>query len=126
MLVLLLGGWQILAAVLADVAEMLRPALPGIHWEARVESHLPSLLSRGPMVFDGIVEPLKLWLEAAFTPLPVDSRAVTRLEGSLAPAAHEAAGVEGGVAPLVLAGLLGRVLLAPPSSLSAWYVWSAR
>ena len=117
---------MILAAVLADVAEVLGPALPAIHWEAVGESILPALLGRGTMVFDGIGEPLQLWLQAAFTPLPVDSRAVTRLEGSLAPAAHEDAGVERGVAPLVLAGLLGRVPLAPPPSLSAWYVWSAR
>ncbi len=117
---------MILAAVLADVAEMLRPALPGIHWEAVGESILPALLGRGAMVFDGIGEPFQLWLQAAFTPLPVDSRAMTRLKGSLAPAAHEDAGVEGGMAPLVLAGLLGRVLLPPPSSFSAWYVWSAR
>ena len=105
---------------------MLRSALPAIHLEAVGLSILSALLSRGTMVFDGIVEPFKISLIAAFTPLPVDSRAMTRLECSLAPAAHEDAGVEGGMASLVLAGLLGRVLLPPPSSLSAWYVWSAR
>ena len=78
------------------------------------------------MVCDGIVEPFKISLIAAFTPLPVDSRAMTRLKGSLAPAAYEDAGFEGGMTPLVLAGLLGRVLLPPPSSLSLWYVWSSR
>jgi hypothetical protein len=124
-LVLLLGGWMILAAVFAHVVEMLRSALPAIHLVAVGLSILSALLSRGTMVFDGIGEPLQLLLEAAFTPLPVSSGAMARRKGSLAPAAYEVAGVEGGMAPLVLAGLLGRVLLPPPSSLSAWYVWSA-
>ena len=79
------------------------------------------------MVCDGIVEPFKISLIAAFTPLPVDSRAMTRLKGSLASAAYEDAGFEGGMTPLVLAGLLGRVLLPPrSSSLRLWNVWSSR
>ncbi len=91
-----------------------------------MESHLSSLLGRGAMVSDGVGEPLQLSLIFTLAYLPVSRSTNAPMEGLLAPAAHEDAGIVVSMAPLVLAGLLGRVLLAPPSSLSAWYVWSAR
>ena len=126
MVALLLGGGQVLPAVLADVAEMLRPALPAIHWEAQAESHLPALLGRGAMVSDGISEPLQLSLIFTFAYYPVSSSTNAPIERFLASATHENAGGVVRMAPLVLAGLLGRVLLPPPSSLSTWYEWSTR
>ena len=126
MVALLLGGGKILPAVLADVAEMLRSALSAVHWEAVGKSIIPSLLGRGTMVSDGIVEPLQLSLMFTFAYLPVSRSTNAPMEGLLAPAAHEDAGIVVSMAPLVLAGLLGRVPLAPPPSLSTWYEWSAR
>ena len=116
---------MILAAVLAVVAEMLRPALPGIHWEAEDESHLSALLSRGTMVFDGIGEPLKLSLMFTFACLSVSRSTNAPIERFLAPAAYEDSGVVMSMAPLMLTGLLRRMLLSLLSSGSCLHDRSA-
>ena len=116
MITFLLRRWQVPLAVLADVAQMLRSALPAIHWEAEGESHLSALLGRGTLVSEGPGKPIELSLEAAFTGRPVTFCEMARHEGFLAPAAHEDAGVCIGVAPLLVNGLLGRV---PPPLLSS-------
>jgi hypothetical protein len=51
---LLVGGGQLLAAVLADVAGMGRSALLPVHLEAHEVSRLPALLSRGASVSERI------------------------------------------------------------------------
>ena len=91
MLVLLLGRGQLLAAVLADVAEMPRSALLPVNWVAQAHSSLSPLLSWGASVFEGIGEPLELSLMLALTYLSVCSRTASPLKTSLAPAAHEEA-----------------------------------
>ena len=100
--------------------------MPAIHLVAVGLSILSALLSRGTMVSDGIGEPLQLSLMFALAYLPVSSSTNAPIERFLAPATHEDAGGVVRMAPLVLAGLLGRVLLPPPSSLSTWYEWSTR
>ena len=88
---LLVGRGQLLAAVLADVAGMPGSALPVVHWEPQADPRLPSLLSRGASVFEGIRKPLELSLMLALTYLSVYSRCIARFKTSLAPAAHEEA-----------------------------------
>ena len=112
---------MILAAVLADVAEMRRPALPAIHWEAEAESHLSALLGRGTSVSEVPVESIKLLLEAALTIPPMYFRVKAVYESFLAPAAHEDAGLGISMAPLLVNGLLGRMSLPLPSSISRYY-----
>ena len=102
--------------MLADVAEMLGPALPAIHWESDAESHLPAPLSRRTMVSDGIGEPLKLSLIFTLAFLSVSRSTNAPIERFLAPAAHEDAGGVMSMAPLMFKGLLGRV---PPPLLSS-------
>ena len=102
--------------MLAVVSEMLRSALPAIHWEAEAESHLSALLSRRTMVSDGIGEPLKLSLMFTFACLSVSRSTNAPIERFLAPAAYEDAGSVMSMAPLMLTGLLGRV---PPPLLSS-------
>ena len=109
--------------MLADVAEMLRSALPAINWEAESESHLPAPLDRGTLVSEGPGKPIELSLEAAFTGHPMTFCEMARHEGFLATAAHEDAGVCIGVAPLLVNGLLGRV---PPPHLSSLPLMCAR
>ena len=58
MVALLVGLGKVLAAVLADVTEMPGSALLAVHWEAHEGARLPSLLSRGASVFEGLGEPL--------------------------------------------------------------------
>ena len=123
MVALLLGGGKFLPAVLADVAEMLRPALPAIHWEAVGKSILPALLSRRAMISDGIGEPLKLSLIFTLACHPVTLSTNAPMEGFLAPAAHEDAGGVISMAPLMFTGLLGRV---PPPLLSSRSLMRAR
>jgi hypothetical protein len=101
--------------VLADVIKTPRSALPAVHLEAQEDSLVSVLLSLGAFVFEGHGEPLELSLEAAFTSPPMTSRAMARLEDSLAPAAHEDSGVLS-IAPLMLTGLLGRVPPPLPAS----------
>ena len=91
MVALLVGRGQLLAAVLADVAGMPGSALPVVHWEPQADPRLPSLLSRGASVFEGIRKPLELSLMLALTYLSVYSRCIARFKTSLAPAAHEEA-----------------------------------
>ena len=102
--------------MLADVAEMLGPALPAIHWEADAESHLPAPLSRRTMVSDGIGEPLKLSLMFTFACLSVSRSTNAPIETFLAPTAYEDAGSVMSKAPLMLTGLLCRMLLPLRSS----------
>ena len=94
---------------------MLRSPLPAVHLEAQEDSLGSVLLSQGAFVFEGMGEPLELSLEAAFTSPPMTSRAMARLEDSLAPAAYEDSGVLS-IAPLMLTGLLSRVPLPLPAS----------
>ena len=94
MLVLLLGRGQLLAAVLADVAGMPRSALPAVHWEAQEGPLGPALLCWGASVFEGIGEPLELSLMLALANFSVCSSIASPLKTSLAPAAHEDAGVK--------------------------------
>ena len=54
MVALLVGGGQLLAAVLADVAGMGRSALLPVHLEAHEVSRLSPLLSRGTSVSERI------------------------------------------------------------------------
>ena len=125
MVALLLRGWQILVAMLADVAEMLGPALPAIHWEADAESHLPAPLSRRTMVSDGIGEPLKLSLIFTLAFLSVSRSTNAPIERFLAPAAYEDSGVVMSMAPLMLKGLLCWMLLPLLSSGSCLHDRSA-
>ena len=67
MVALLVGGGQLLAAVLADVAGMARSALPVVHWEAQEVSLGPVLLCWGASVFEGIRKHLELSLMLALT-----------------------------------------------------------
>ena len=125
MVALLVGGGQLLAAVLADVAGMGRSALLPVHLEAQEVSLGPVLLCWGASVFERVGEPLEHSLVLAFTSLPMNSRMMARVEQKLAPAAHEGAGVELSMAPLVLARLLGKVPLPLPAAVrqtfeSAW------
>ena len=101
--------------MLADVAEMLGPALLPIHWEPQEDPRLPALLSRGASVSEGPSEPLQLSLMLAFTSLAVTPRAMAREKESLAPAAHEGAICEG-MAALMHSRLLGGVPLPFPAS----------
>ena len=76
------------------------------------------LLCWDASVFEGIDEPLELSLMLALADLSVYSRITSPLKTSLAPTAHEDAGVKVRVhfmAPLMLARLLGRVPLALPA-----------
>jgi hypothetical protein len=117
-LVLLLGRGQLLAAVLADVAEMPRSALLPVNWEPQAHSSLSPLLSWGASVFEGICEPLELSLMLALAYLSVISRITSPLKTSLAPTAHEDAGVKVRVhfmLPLMLARLLGGAPLPLPA-----------
>jgi hypothetical protein len=120
-LVLLLGGGQLLAAVLADVAAMAGPALLAVHWEAQEVPLGPALLCWGASVFEGIGEPFELSLMLALAYLSVCSRTMSRFKTSLAPAAHEKAtdrviaGVEA-IVPLLIFWLLSRMSLPPLSS----------
>ena len=91
MVALLVGGGQLLAAVLADVAAMAGPALLPIHWEAQAHSSLSALLSRGASVSEGVGEPLELSLVLALANFSVCSRFMSPFKTSLAPAAHEEA-----------------------------------
>ena len=91
MLVLLLGRGQLLAAVLADVAEMPGSALLAVDWEAQEVSLGPALLCWGASVFEGVGEPLELSLMLALTYLSVCSRITSPLKTFLAPTAHEEA-----------------------------------
>ena len=116
MITFLLRGWHVLLAVLAELAEMLRSALPAIHWEAEGKSHLPALLGRGTFVSEGPGKPIELSLEAAFTGHPMTFCEMARHEGFLAPASNEYSGVGICIAPLMVTGLLGRMplpLLSP-------------
>ena len=88
-LVLLLGGGQLLAAVLADVAGMPGPALLAVHWEPQEVPLGPALLCWGASVFEGVGEPLELSLMLALAYLSVCSRTASPLKTSLAPAAYE-------------------------------------
>ena len=91
MVALLLGRRKILAAVLADVAEMPGSALPAIDWQAQESALLPVLLSRGASASDseGPSEPLELLLEAAFTSPSMQLCHIAFSEEHLAAAAHE-------------------------------------
>ena len=111
--------------MLADVSEMLRSALPAIHWEAEAESHLSALLSRRTMVSDGIGEPLKLSLIFTLAFLSVSRSTNAPIERFLAPAAYEDSGVVMSMAPLMLTGLLRRMLLSLLSSGSCLHGRSA-
>ena len=101
--------------MLADVAEMPRPALLPIHWEPQEDPRLPALLSGGAPVSEGTSEPLQLSLILAFTSLAVTPRPMAREEESLAPAAHEGAMFEG-MAPLMYSRLLGGMAFPLPAS----------
>ena len=120
-LVLLLGRGQLLAAVLADVAGMPRPALLAVHWEPHEVPLGPALLCWGASVFEGIRKHLELSLMLALTFLPVCSRSISPFETSLAPTAHKEerlaviAGVKS-IVPLVLERLLGRAPRPLPAS----------
>ena len=89
MVALLLGRWKILAAVLADVAEMPRSALPAVHWEAQKDARLPVLLSRGASVSEGYVEPLEVLLKTVLISHYMPYRVYTSYEEHLAAATHE-------------------------------------
>ena len=89
MVALLLGRWRILAAVLADVAEMPGSALPAIHLEAQEDARLPALLSRGASVSEAHGEPLEVLLKSALTSPSMPSRVFPSYEEHLAAAAHE-------------------------------------
>ena len=89
MVALLLGRWKILAAVLADVPEIPRSALPAIHWEAQEDARLPAPLSRGASVSEGHGEPLEVLLKSALTSPSMPSRVFTSYEEHLAAVAHE-------------------------------------
>ena len=121
MLVLLLGGGQLLAAVLADVAGMPGPALLAVHREPQEVPLGPALLCWGASVFEGVGEPLELSLVLALAYLSVCSRTASPLKTSLAPAANEdaarrmMAGVEA-IVPLLINRLLCRMSLPPLSS----------
>ena len=120
-LVLLLGRGQLLAAVLADVAEMPRSALLPVNLEAQAHSSLSPLLTWGASVFEGIGEPLELSLMLALAYLSVCSRTMSRFKTSLATAAHVdathrvMARVEA-IVPLLIFWLLSRISLPPFSS----------
>ena len=86
---LLLSRWKILAAVLADVAEMPGSALPAILWEVQEDSRLPALLSWGASVSEAHDEPLEVLLKSALTSPSMPSRVFTSYEEHLAAAAHE-------------------------------------
>ena len=126
MVALLLGRWKILAAVLADVAEMPGSALPAVHREAQEDVRLPALLSRGASVSEAHGEPLKVFVKSTLTSPSMPSRVFTSYVEHLAAAAHEDSLSELSMAPLVTSRLLGRVLPPlPPSSCwmrarSAW------
>ena len=89
MVALLLGRWKILAAVLADVAEMPESALPAEHWETQEDARLPALLSRGASVPEAHGEPLEVLLKSVMTSPSMPSRVFTSYEEHLAAAAHE-------------------------------------
>ena len=89
MVALLLGRWKILAAVLADVAEMPGSAFSAIHWEAQVDARLPALLSRGASVSEAHGEPLEVFLKSALTCPSMPSLVFTSYEEHLAATAHE-------------------------------------
>ena len=89
MVALLLGRWKILAAVLADVAEIPGSALPGINSEAQEDARLPALLSRGASVSEAHGEPLEVPLKMILTIPSMPSRVFTSYEEHLAAAAHE-------------------------------------
>ena len=101
--------------MLADVAEMARPALLPINLEALLHQRLPALLSRGASVSQRIREPLELSLILALTYLSVCSRTISRFKTSLAPTTHEEARKfvrVKFVAPLMFARLLGRISMS--------------
>ena len=91
MVVLLLGRCKILAAVLADVAEMPGSALLAIDWQAQESALLPVLLSRGASASnsEGSSEPLELSLMLALADPSMPSCLFTSFEELLAAAAHE-------------------------------------
>ena len=89
MVALLLGRWKILAAVLADVAEMPGSALPAVHREAQEDAILPALLSRGASVSEAHGEPLEVFVKSALTSPSMSSCVFTSYEEHLAAAAHE-------------------------------------
>ena len=89
MVALLLGRWKILAAVLADVAEMPESALPAVHWEVQEDARLPALLSRVASVPEGHGEPLEVLLKSVLTSPSMPSRIYMSYEEHLAAAAHE-------------------------------------
>ena len=89
MVALLLCRWKILAAVLADVAEMPGSALPAVHWEAQEDARLPALLSRVASVSEAHGEPLEVRLKSALKSPSMPSRVFTSYEEHLAAAAHE-------------------------------------
>ena len=91
MVAFLVGGGQLFAAVLADVAGMARSALLPIYLEAQAHSHLSALLSRGSSVSKRIGKPLELSLMFALAYLSVYSRITSPLKTFLAPTAHEEA-----------------------------------
>ena len=112
---LLLGRRKILAAVLADVAEMPGSALPAEHWQAHADAHLSALLSWGTFDRDGPGEALELLLVLALANLSVTSRSMALLEEIFAPAAYEDTWVEI-IIPLLVARLLSRMSLPLLSS----------
>ena len=110
---------QLLATVLADVAEMPRSALLPIHLQPLLYPLLSAFLCWGASVFEGIREPLGLSLILALAYLSVYSCSMSRTKTSLAPTTHEEARIFVRVkfmAPLMLAWLLGRVPLPLPAS----------
>ena len=118
MVALPVGGGQLLAAVLADVAGMARSALPVVHWEAQEGSLGAVLLCWGASVSEGIGEPLELSLILALADLSAYSRITSPIKTFLAPTTHEDARVKVRVHfmfPLMLARLFSRVPLPIPA-----------
>ena len=113
----LLRSWgQVLIAVLADIKEMPRSALPTVHLEAQEDSLVSVLLSRGTFVFKGNGEPFKIFLVSVFTYPSMLSRTFAPFEKFLTTAAYEDSVVFLSVAPLLFTRLLGRMFLTILSS----------
>jgi hypothetical protein len=122
----LLGGGQILIALLTDVVSMLGSALQSIEWETDAESHLSALLGQDTFLNDDPGEPLHLSFNVAFENLPISPSAILLPEISLAPSTHEESGVGISMALLLVTELIGRKAPPPRPSGSLLHARSTR